>query len=109
MAYAKRVSGKSAVKQACTFLQYLEPGCGDQPGNYAAALRAAHAEYMREYSRNRYHSDAAFRAAVIQKSIAHIQLRRQDPAYRAREAELQRLRRQRGREMKTILAVAITA
>ena len=41
-------------------------------------------------------------AAAILKASARVQQRRQDPSYRAREAELQRVRRARQRDANVI-------
>ena len=46
-----------------------------------AAVKAAHAQYMREYVHQRYHTDEAFRAAAIRKASARVQQLRLDPAY----------------------------
>jgi len=44
---------------------------------------------MRDYCHKRYQNDSGYRAAAILKASARVQQRRQDPSYRAREAELQ--------------------
>ena len=71
-----------------------------------AAVKAAHSQYMREYAHQRYHTDEMFRAAAIRKASARVQQCRLDPAYRAREAELQRARRQRRRDARALTARA---
>ena len=44
-----------------------------------AAVKAAHAQYMREYAHQRFHTDETFRAAAIRKASARVQQCRLDP------------------------------
>ncbi len=91
------VSSEQLAATLCNILEgYKKSGRDLQVPH--TLVKVAHAQYMRDYSRQRYHIDEGFRAAAIKRASARVQEKRMDPAYRAREAELQRIRRARKRE-----------
>lgn len=80
------------------FLANMLNGPQGNSSEFNAVLKAAHAKFVRDQTRARYHSDAGFRAASIKRAAARMLEKRQDPVYVQHERELQRVRRQRLRE-----------
>ena len=90
------LQGLDQQLQAC--LCQVLSGCHTIPTDHDGLVHAVRAKYMRDYCHKRYQNDSGYRAAAILKASARVQQRRQDPSYRAREAELQRVRRARQRD-----------
>lgn len=84
------------------FANMLNDPQGISP-EFNAVLAAAHAKFVRDQTRARYHSDAGFRAASIKRATARMLQKRQDPVYVQHERELQRIRRQRLRDARVVI------